>query len=112
MSENFNFYGQTTFINRPVDTVIQDFQNSYASVIGQEDLSRLLRLVLSSQDLPDDTKEDAAATVDEVAKDLVDPQPNKDAVHTKLEKLRTIVSRAADIAVPALQIIAAVLILI
>ena len=49
MSDNFNFYGQTTFINRPVDTVIQDFQNTYSSALGQGELSQLLRLVLSSE---------------------------------------------------------------
>ena len=73
MSDNFNFYGQTTFINRPVDTVIQDFQNTYSSTPGQGELSQLLRLVLSSKNLPDDAKEEAATTIHEVAGDLTDP---------------------------------------
>jgi hypothetical protein len=109
MSDNFNFYGQTTFINRPVDTVIQDFQNAYSSVPEQGELGQLLRLVLSSKDLPDGAKEEAATTIHEVAGDLTDPGHDTGQTRTKLERLRATISRAADIAAPALEIIAAIL---
>ena len=34
MTEKYIFKGQTTFINRPKDTVIRDFQNQY--IAGEE----------------------------------------------------------------------------
>jgi hypothetical protein len=109
MQDNFNFYGATTFINRPVDTVVRDFQNTHASVEGRGDLGRLLRLILSSADIGDDAKEEAARLVHEVAGELEAPERDSRAIRARLEKLRAAVGRVADIAEPALSIISSVL---
>ncbi|MGW1817374.1 hypothetical protein ACWCQM_27850 [Streptomyces sp. NPDC002125] len=38
MTENFYFQGTyTTFINKPVDTVVRDFQNTYAQAPAQDE---------------------------------------------------------------------------
>ncbi|MGW2389027.1 hypothetical protein ACWCYK_05925 [Streptomyces lydicamycinicus] len=74
MTENFTFYGQTTFINRPVDTVIRDFQNTHGSVPHEEDLAALLRAVLAAP-LNEADREQAARTVVQVADDLAVPGP-------------------------------------
>ncbi|MGA4877077.1 hypothetical protein [Streptomyces lydicamycinicus] len=65
MTENFTFYGQTTFINRPVDTVIRDFQNTHGSVPHEEDLAALLRAVLAAP-LNEADREQATGTVVQV----------------------------------------------
>ncbi|MFA1542452.1 hypothetical protein [Actinomadura monticuli] len=109
MVENFNFHGQTTFINRPVDTVIHDFQNTHSALAGQEHLAELLRLVLSSADLPDEDKEEAANVIQGVAVDLDRAEPDEAAAKTKLEMLRTGLTQAADIAGPASAIVASIL---
>ncbi|MFB4305414.1 hypothetical protein [Actinomadura sp. GTD37] len=109
MVENFNFHGQTTFINRPVNTVVQDFQNTHSSLAGQEHLAELLRLVLSSTDLPDEHKEEAAGVIQGVAVDLDRAEPDEAAAKTKLEMLRTGLTQAADIAGPASAILASIL---
>ncbi|QKW40988.1 hypothetical protein HUT06_40835 [Actinomadura sp. NAK00032] len=109
MVENFNFHGQTTFINRPVNTVIQDFQNTHSALPGQEHLAELLRLVLSSSDLPDQDKEEAANVIQGVAVDLDRAEPDEAAAKTKLEMLRTGLTHAADIAGPASTILTSIL---
>jgi hypothetical protein len=109
MQENFNFYGPATFINRPVDTVVQDFQNVHSSTEGRGDLVALLRLVLSSADIDDSTREEAAGLIHEVAGELEAPERDASAIRAKLGKLRAAVSRVADIAEPALSIISSVL---
>ncbi|MEV6414378.1 hypothetical protein [Kribbella sp. NPDC051718] len=107
MTENFNFHGQTTFINRPVDTVVTDFQNSHA--ITPTDLGTLLRLVLTSDQLTDDQREQVAQLIDDVAGQLNAETPDAAKTRTQLERIKTTVSKAADIATPALSIVAKVL---
>ncbi|BCK73452.1 hypothetical protein Srufu_074050 [Streptomyces libani subsp. rufus] len=106
MTENFTFYGQTTFINRPVDTVIRDFQNTHASVPHEEDLAALLRAVLAAP-LNEADREQAAQAVVQVADDLAVPDP--DAARNQLASLRTALTGAAGIAQPALDIISRIL---
>ncbi|MGA5566683.1 hypothetical protein ACPCUV_36715 [Streptomyces platensis] len=106
MTENFTFYGQTTFINRPVDTVIRDFQNSHGSVPHEEDLAALLRAVLAAP-LSEADREQAARSVVQVADDLAVPDP--DAARNRLATLRATLTGAAGIAQPALDIISRIL---
>lgn len=106
MTENFNFHGQTTFINRPVNTVITDFQNSHGS---DTDLAGLLRLVLTSEQLTDEQREQVAQLINEVAGELDTGTPDGGKTRKQLERIKTTVSKAADIATPALTIIAKVL---
>lgn len=106
MTENFNFHGQTTFINRPVNTIIQDFQRVYAPSPEREQLAELLRLVLTSASLRDAEKEQAAEDIHRVARELAAAKPDKESVKSKLTTLQNALSKAVDIAKPALTITA------
>jgi hypothetical protein len=102
MSENFHFHGPTTFINRPVDTVIRDFQNTYGSSSDEAvQLRELLRLVLSSTALPEADRERAATAVHDAAREL----PQGRGVVDRLKVVSEIVARASDIAAPAADLI-------
>ncbi|MDX6263624.1 MAG: hypothetical protein QOH84_5312 [Kribbellaceae bacterium] len=109
MTENFNFHGQTTFINRPVNTVIADFQNSHGASSAGTDLAGLLRLVLASEELNDEQRELVAGLIHEVAGELEEPALDQSGVRHRLERIKSTVSQAADIAGPALSIVAKVL---
>ncbi|MGW3013084.1 hypothetical protein ACWC9R_30310 [Streptomyces sp. NPDC001219] len=106
MTENFHFHGQTTFINRPVDTVLHDFQNTRGNVPHEEELAALLRAVLAVP-LDDADRERAAQTVVQVADDLA--VPDHDAARNRLTTLRTALTGAAGVAQPALDIISRIL---
>ncbi|MGW8952729.1 hypothetical protein [Streptomyces sp. NPDC055709] len=109
VSENFYFQGtNTTFINRPKDTVVRDFQHTYASGLGGDELTRLLELVLSSRDLSDADREEAAGAVHDLARITTAPEPDAPQVRTRLERLRELLAGGADIAQPALAIVASV----
>ncbi|MFD6995083.1 hypothetical protein ACFWA5_02115 [Streptomyces mirabilis] len=109
VSENFYFQGEnTTFINRPRETVIQDFQNTYSSLPGGDELTRLLQLILSSRDLSEADREEAAGTVHDLARLGTSTQPDVAAARTRMERLRELVTSSADIVQPALAIIASV----
>ncbi|MEU6182745.1 hypothetical protein [Streptomyces coeruleorubidus] len=109
VSENFYFQGtNTTFINRPADTVIRDFQKTYASGIGGDELTRLLELVLYSRDLSDVEREEAAGAVHDLARITAEPELDVPAIPSRLERLRELLAGAADIAQPALAIVASV----
>lgn len=109
VTENFYFQGQnTTFINRPVDTVVQDFQNQYGETLGREELRRLLVLTLSSTDLADADRDEAARAVHDLARLADAPAPDASAFRLRAERLREMLAGAADIAQPALAIIASV----
>lgn len=103
MSENFEFHGPTTFVNKPVDTVIQDFQNTYTTDAGQQ-LAALLRLILTSRDLPEADRTIAARLVGEVASS----KQAGDEPKSRLAKIGDLVSGAADIAGPAARIVESV----
>ncbi|MFF5707254.1 hypothetical protein ACFY7H_32920 [Streptomyces sp. NPDC012794] len=109
VTENFYFQGtHTTFINKPVDTVVRDFQHTYAQAPAQDDLTRLLTLVLTSRDLPDADREEAAGAVHDLARITTEPEPDTATARTRLQRLREILATGADIAQPALAIVASV----
>lgn len=109
VTENFYFQGaNTTFINKPVDTVVRDFQHTYAQAPAQDDLTRLLALVLTSRDLPDADREEAAGAVHDLARITAEPEPDTATARTRLQRLREILASGADIAQPALAIVASV----
>jgi hypothetical protein len=115
VSETFNFHGQTTFINRPVDTVIRDFQNQYVSGADEgtreilNQLEELIRLMLSSKDLQPDQAEDAVQAVHNVAEQIKGKKGSRLTLKGTLQAVQAVVSRAADIAGPAAAIVTAVL---
>ncbi|MFF4255089.1 hypothetical protein ACFY1L_28165 [Streptomyces sp. NPDC001663] len=111
VSENFYFQGtNTTFINRPKDTVVRDFQNTYGSATGAADLTQLLELVLSSRDLNDTQREEAAGAVHDLARAAAQPEPDVPAVRGRIERLRALMTGAgADIAQSAMAILASLL---
>jgi hypothetical protein len=115
MEENFTFNAQTTFINKPQDTVIRDFQNLYEYGSSDEQmallekLEELIRLVLSSVDLNDSNKELTVAKVHNIAKEARAPEPDRSTLKNGVIALKETVSKAADIAAPALSIVAAIM---
>jgi hypothetical protein len=109
VTENFNFHGQTTFINRPTNTVVTDFQNTHSAAPAGHDLATLLQLVLTSEELGDDGRELVATLIHELAGDLEDPVADQGGARRKLERIKTTVGQAADIAGPALGIVAKIL---
>ena len=108
MSDQFNFYGQTSFVNRPTNTVISDFQNMYMSEPANDELAELLNSVLSSEQLGDGEREQAARLIHEVAEEIASTEPEGGKIRTTLESIKAIVSQASDIAGPALGIISKV----
>lgn len=107
MTENFNFNGQnTTFVNRPQDTVIQDFQNQHGTTLCADDLRQLLGLTLSSTDLSDTERDEAAQAVHDLA--TLSGEPDAGAFRLRVERLRELLSGAADIAQPALALLTSV----
>lgn len=105
--DNFSFHGEhTTFVNRPRSTVIRDFQNTYATAAHAEDLTGLLRLVLESRDTPAPAREEAAAAIHDLARLGAEPERDVPATTARLERLRTLLASSADIAQPALAILA------
>ncbi|WP_103350887.1 hypothetical protein [Amycolatopsis sp. CA-128772] len=104
VTENFTFHGQTTFVNRPVNTVIQDFQQTHAPGPEREQLTELLRLALTSTTLSDTQKEQVAQEVHQVTRELAAADSDKEVVKSKLTTIQNIVSKAADIAKPAMTI--------
>lgn len=109
VSDQFNFHGQTTFVNRPINTVIADFQNSHGDGPVQRRLGELLQLVLSSSELGEADRERLATLVDGAASDAAQGAPESGKVRGILETVRTVVSDASDIAGPAIGIIGKVL---
>lgn len=108
MSENFEFNGPTTFVNKPVDTVIQNFQNTYSTEGGQQ-LADLLRLVLTSHDLSEADRQTAARLVSEsAAAEQTGDAPAGDEQESRLTRVGALVSGAADIAGPAARIVESV----
>jgi hypothetical protein len=116
VTSRYEFHGeQTTFIERPINTTIQDFQNTYIS--GEEgatkealtQLQELVKLILQSEQLNDDTKNDAVSAVHAVAEQVKDQKGSKLTLKGTLEAIRDVVTQAADVAGPAVAIIASVL---
>ncbi|MFG2038066.1 hypothetical protein [Dactylosporangium sp. NPDC048998] len=109
MADQFNFYGQTTFVNRPAKSVVSDFQNRYARLPAADDLSELLRLVLTSAELGSDKRERAARELHGVGAELEQPGRDDGRVRKLLESVQDIVSKAADIALPATSIVSRIM---
>ncbi len=113
--EKFIFQGQTTFINRPRETVIRDFQNTYLRGDGSradeinDQLKRLIELSLASKDLPDSDKEEAVQAIHTVAEQVRDDKANRLTLKGTLEAIQSMVSKANDVAGPAIKIIGTVL---
>jgi hypothetical protein len=111
MPDQFTFYGQTTFIDKPVNTVIQNFQNNYISNDGSDkdkiniELANLVKLILNSKDMEDPTKEQATEALHTVAEQVKEQKTNKITTKGTLDAIRDIIMKTADIATPALAII-------
>ncbi|MEU7017186.1 hypothetical protein [Streptomyces sp. NPDC046385] len=109
VTENFYFQGtHTTFIHKPVDTVVRDFQHTYAAAPARDELTHLLTLVLNSRDLPDADREEAADAVHDLARVTAEPEPDTAIARTRVQRLRELLVAGADIAQPALAIVASV----
>jgi hypothetical protein len=110
VTENIHIHsGNTTVINHPQDTVIQDFQNTQSKSIGIDDLARLLHLVVSSRDLTAPDRDEALESIRDLAQLDVSCRPALPDARTRLERLRSLLTTSADIAQPALEIIASLM---
>jgi hypothetical protein len=115
MTQKFIFQGQTTFVDKPRDTVIQNFQNIYIAGDGSDsdkinaEILKLVELVLQSKDLPVNTKDEAAQALHSVAGEVKEQNGNKLTLKGTLQAVKEVVSKAADIAAPALGIITTIL---
>jgi tRNA C32,U32 (ribose-2'-O)-methylase TrmJ len=111
MNEKFIFHGQTTFIDKPRDTVIQNFKNSYISGDNpkQDEINsqilKLIELMLGSKYMPNETKEEAVQALHSVAGQVKEQKANKLTLKGTLQAIEEVVKKAADIAVPALGIL-------
>lgn len=115
MSEKFVFHGQTTFIDQPRDTVIQNFQNTYVAGDNSDrdkvnlEIKKLVDLILSSNDLPKEEKEETVQALHSVAEQVKEQKGGKLTLKGTLKAVQEIVTKAADIAVPAVGIVTVVL---
>lgn len=113
-NDNFTFHGDTTFINKPADTVISDFQNRYGSGDGAPDsevngrLLELVRILLSSQELSDRDREAAVVAVHAAAEQIETGEDPRETVAETLRGVERIVTRASDIVRPATAAVTAV----
>jgi hypothetical protein len=114
--DTFTFRGQnTTFINRPRDVVLSDFQNSYIKGDGStadqvnEQLKALIGLIHDSKDLPDKDREETAQAVTNVAEQVKDNKANGLTVKGVMETVGKVLETAADIAPTAAGIVASVI---
>jgi len=115
MSEKFIFQGKTTFIDQPHDTIIQNFQNDYITSDDSEndkiniELKKLVELILNSKDIPTENKEETIQAIHSVAEQVKEQNTNKLTTKAILEAIQNALSKATDIAVPAMTIITTIL---
>ena len=115
MSEKFVFQGQTTFVNQPRSTVIQNFQNTYITGDGSDkdeinsQISRLVELVLESEALPNQEKEETTQALHSVAEQVKEEKVNRLTLKGTFDAVEKVISKAADIFSPAKSIIDSVL---
>ena len=112
MSENFTFHGDTTFINKPTHVIVRDFQNTYlpdggVSLPALRRIAELVELVASSTALGDADRREIVTALDTMAAEVKNGTADQPAVKGRLRSLADTLRGAADIATPALTIIAA-----
>lgn len=115
MSDKFVFHGQTTFIDKPKDTVIQNFQNTYIAgeslekdKINQEIL-KLIEIVLESKSLSNDDKNETTQALHTMAEQIKEDKTNKLTVKGTLQVIQEIISKTTDIAIPGIAIISTIM---
>ncbi len=107
-----NYFGQTLLINHPASDIrFQDFQNTHvnkgnpdADKISQE-LIKLLELILSSKDIHKHEKEESVQALHDIAEQVKEQKGSKLTVKSTLKAVQEIVSKTADIAIPAISVI-------
>jgi hypothetical protein len=115
MKSTFNFYGQTTFIDKPKNTIIKEFQNMYTSTNNDEqnkinkEILKLIEIVLDSKDISKDDKNASVDALHRMANDVKEEKVNKVSAKGILESIKEIVTKASDIATPAIGIIKTIL---
>jgi hypothetical protein len=115
MSSTFNFYGQTTFIDKPKDTVIREFQNTYMaggdahSRQINEQILQLIEVILKSKQLPAPQKNAAVQQLHTVAAEVKDNNVDKGKAKGILESIKDIVTKTADMVTPGIAIVKTIL---
>ncbi|MEV0680126.1 hypothetical protein AB0I60_26745 [Actinosynnema sp. NPDC050436] len=106
--ENVTIHGPTTFINKPVNTVIKDFQNAHTSAHGAR-LAEVLRLVLNSEGLPPEERVHVAKRITETVDELESPtEYTRFTVRYALTDIGYLTSRDENIARSVSDIIKAI----
>ena len=115
MSNEYNFHGSTTFIDKPSETIIQNFQNNYLTHDNSDkdkintELIKLVKLVLTSKSISDVEKNETVEAIDSIASKVKEEKANKLTVKGTLQAIKDVVSKASDIAIPAMGIITTVM---
>lgn len=115
MTNKFLFKGTTTFIDKPRDTVIQDFQNTYVNGADPDSgkinaqLMKLVELILESGDINDEVKDEATQAIHGVAEQIKNQNENRLTLKGTLQAIKDVVTTATDIAKPALDTIRTVM---
>ncbi|GAA2723985.1 hypothetical protein [Actinocorallia aurantiaca] len=114
LNANFTFHGPAVLVSQSTGTVIRDSQNQHADKItnigtaGREKLDQLLDLIQQSPDLTEQDRQAAVNEVHALVRDLESSEPAaRKTGRNHLGRLQEILSRAAGIAVPSAEIIAA-----
>lgn len=107
-----------SFVNRSPRAVVKDFEAKFVTRDGSDrdkvnaELVQLVDLILNSKDLADQDKDKTVRAVETVAEQVKEGKADELTVSGTLEKVQDIVSKATDIAGPAIKIIAAVIALL
>lgn len=115
MSDKFIFHGQTTFVDKPKDTIIQNFQNTYITGDSSEkdkinqEILKLIETLLESKLLSNDDKNETTQALHMMAEQIKEEKSNKLTVKGTLQAVQEIVSKTADIAVPGMAIISTIM---
>lgn len=112
--EKYIFNGNTTFINKPRDTIIKDFQNKYITGKNIEkdninsEILKLFTLVKDSKNLSDEDREETSQALNSIADQVKENKCNKLTLKGMLIAIQEVVSKASDIADPSIAIISAI----
>jgi hypothetical protein len=111
MGNIFNFHGQTTFIDKPKDTIIKDFQNQYITGDNQQaneinsNLLKLIEVILETKNISNEDKNSSVDALHRIATDVKDGKANKLTAKGTLKSIQEIVTKTSEVVSPAIAII-------
>jgi hypothetical protein len=109
--DKYYFGENTTFIKDPKEIVVSNFQNNYITGSDPQiekvnnEILELVKLVLDSESLPDRCRTETVQALTTVADQVKEKKVNSVISGGALTKIKEVVSKAADIAIPGLAIV-------